>query len=227
MKGNKFERVEQKYILTKKEYINIQKLIKEYFHKDIYYESKISNIYFDNNNCDLLIDSLEKPIFKKKIRLRSYGEDNILYLEIKEKYKGTVYKRRTKLTKDEYNNYLINKKIDNNKQIMREIDYYINYYKVHPYIYVAYDRLSYYAKNNEDFRITFDSNLRYRFNNLDISNNQLTTKYFDNDKYIMEVKSLNSLPLWFTKYLSINKIYPQSFSKVGSIYKKERECRVC
>lgn len=226
MKGNIFKRVEPKYILNQKEYNDIQALLNEYFEKDIYFESKIANIYYDNDNSDMLIESLEKPLFKKKIRLRSYGENDIVYLEVKEKYKGTVYKRRVKLTKDEYNDYLINKKITNS-QIMKELDYYINYYHLVPYIYVAYDRLSYYATSDSEFRITFDSNLRYRLNNLEISNDKETKKYFDNNKYIMEVKSLDSLPLWFTSYLSQNKIYPKSFSKVGSIYTKERECRVC
>ena len=92
MKGNIFKRVEQKYILDGDEYQKIQILIKEHFLKDIYYESKIFNIYFDNDNNDILINSLEKPIFKKKIRVRSYEEakndGDTVYFEIKDKYKG-------------------------------------------------------------------------------------------------------------------------------------------
>ena len=228
MKDNIFKRVEQKYILSKWEYDNIQKIINEYFLKDRYYQSKIANIYYDNDNNDMLITSLEKPIFKKKIRVRSYGEDDSIYFEIKEKYDDIVYKRRVKLLMNEYNNYLIGNKISNsNQQIMREIDYYVNYYKIHPYVYVAYDRLSYYSKDDFNFRITFDNNLRYRFNNLDCCCDEDTIKYFDSDKYIMEVKCLNSLPYWFVKYLSSNKIYPTSFSKVGSIYMKERGFNLC
>ena len=222
MKENIFKRVEQKYILSKDEYDKIQKMIDEYFNKDIYYESKIRNIYFDNDNNDMIINSLEKPMFKKKIRLRSYGEDNKYYLEIKEKYKGIVYKRRVKLDRDSYDNYINNGVISDN-QIMREINYYVNYYDIHPYIYLAYDRLSYYSKNDENFRITFDNNIRYRLDNLDINCDDDTKKYFDNDMYIMEVKCLDSLPIWFIRYLSSNKIYPSSFSKVGNIYIKERE----
>ena len=224
MKGNKFERVEQKYLLNQDEYDHIQTLIKKYFDKDRYYQSKIYNIYFDNDNNDLLIDSLEKPIFKKKIRLRSYdgiNKNDNLYFEIKEKYKGIVYKRRIKLTVNEYNKY-INERIIPDKQIMKEIDYYINYYKVHPYIFLAYDRLSYCGKDNPEFRITFDTNLRYRYDNLELIDTNNNQNYFKDNKYIMEVKTLDSLPCWFVNYLSVNKIYPRSFSKVGSIYEKER-----
>ena len=227
MKGNKFARVEQKYILDNNQYKKMQQLIDNYFLKDIYYESKISNIYFDNKNNDLLINSIEKPLFKKKIRVRSYGEKDTMYFEIKEKYKGTVYKRRVKLSKQEFDNYLNDGIIPSDKQIMKEIDYYVKYYKLEPYMYLAYDRLSYYSIEDSEFRITFDRDLRYRYDNLSLDIDKDNMNYFKDKKYIMEVKSLNSLPLWFVKFLSENKIYPQSFSKIGSIYVKEREMVLC
>lgn len=221
MNDNIFKRIEQKYILSKSEYKKIQKLINDYFLKDKYYESKIFNIYFDNQNNDMMINSIEKPIFKKKVRVRKYGNDNKVFLEIKEKYRGMVYKRRIELTDNEYERYICNNKI-NDKQIMREIDYYIDYYKLKPHMFLAYDRLSYYAKENSRFRLTFDSNMRYRFEDLNLKDNGKNKKYFEGDEYIMEVKTVNSLPIWFVNYLSENKIYPRSFSKAGSIYIKER-----
>ena len=123
---NVFKRIEQKYIINKKEYDDIQEIISKYFLMDIYYESKIYNIYFDNDNRDIIINSLEKPVYKKKIRVRSYGipnDDSLVFFEIKEKYKEIVYKRRVKLSLLEYNNY-INKGImpNHDNQIMREID---------------------------------------------------------------------------------------------------------
>ena len=226
MKGDKFARIEQKYILNEEEYRKIQKYIKKNFLKDKYYESKITNIYFDNYNNEMMINSIEKPPFKKKVRVRSYG-DGYYYLEVKEKYKGIVYKRRIKLTKEEFDDYM-NKGIIpniNNKQIMNELDYYIKYYGIKPYIYVAYDRLSYYSKDDTEFRITFDTNLRYRFDNLCLSDEYENREYFNEKKYIMEVKAMGSLPYEFVRYLSHCKIYPGSFSKVGSIYMKERESK--
>ena len=114
-----------------------------------------------------------------------------------------------------------------NKQIMREIDYYIKYYKLKPYIFVGYDRLSYYLKEDKNFRITFDTNLRSRTNNLKLKDSKDNKMYFDSNMYIMEIKSLYGLPLWFTNVLSSNEIFPTSFSKVGNIYKKERGMEVC
>ncbi len=220
-----FKRIEQKYILSKIEYDKMQKIIDKYFLKDIYYDNKIYNIYFDNDNKDIVINSLEKPRYKRKLRVRSYGipkNDDTIYFEIKKKYNGMVYKRRVMLTLLEYNNY-INKGIlpGRDMQIMKEIDYIIKYYKLHPYMFLAYDRLSYYCKNNINFRITFDSNLRSRYDKLELNNSNLDELYFENNNYIMEVKCINSLPMWFVSYLSDNKIYPVSFSKIGNIYGKE------
>lgn len=225
MGNNIFKRVEQKYILSFKEYKLLQKMIRERFNKDKYYKSKIYNIYFDNDNNDMIINSIEKPIFKDKIRVRSYSEvkddDDIVYLEMKQKYKHVVYKRRVMMTFKEYNDYINNHVIsDNAGQIMKEIDYYINYYKVFPYMSVMYDRVSYYSKEDENLRVTFDSNLRSRRCNLGLCDDKIDEKYFDDDMYIMEVKGINNLPKWFVDVLSTNKIYPRSFSKVGSIYIK-------
>lgn len=223
---NVFRRVEQKYILSKKQYELLQDIIKSKFKKDKYYKSKIYNLYFDNSSNDMIINSIEKPLYKEKIRVRSYNEvknkDDIVYLEMKQKYKSIVYKRRVMMTLFEYNKYIRSGKVSKKDgQIMKEIDYYIKYYKANPYVFVAYDRLSYYAIDDINFRITFDNNLRYRFDDLGLYDSKLDKKYFDNDMYIMEVKSMNNLPLWFVEVLSLNKIYPQSFSKVGNIYVKE------
>lgn len=226
-----FKRFEQKYLLTEEQFLSLTNVLNEYFEKDKYYNSKIYNIYFDNDNYDIIINSIEKPKYKDKIRLRSYKEpksNDIVFLEIKQKYKGIVYKRRISLTLKQFNNY-VNKDIlpykDN--QIMKELNYYIKYYHLHPSIFVAYDRLAYYCREDENFRVTFDTNLRSRTVNLKLKDTKDNKLYFDKKRHIMEVKCLYGLPLWFTKILSENRIYPISFSKVGSIYKKERGLNIC
>lgn len=203
----------------------------EYFEKDKFYKTTIYNIYFDNDNNDLIINSIEKPMYKEKIRLRSYGIPNInsvVFFEMKQKYKGIVYKRRVDLTLKEYLKYMKRNIFpSDNVQIMREIDYYIKYYNLKPYIFVGYDRLSYYLKEDKNFRITFDTNLRSRTSDLKLKDSKENKMYFECNMYIMEIKSLYGLPLWFTNVLSKNGIFPTSFSKVGNIYKKERGMEVC
>ena len=106
-----------------------------------------------------------------------------------------------------------------NLQIMKEIDYAFKFYRLLPVIYISYEREAYFLKDNEDFRLTIDTNLRYRENNIDFKSNEYGELL--SDKHIMEVKSLNSYPIWFVKILSENKIYPSSFSKYGEAYKQK------
>ncbi len=223
---NIFKRVEQKYILTKSQYLSLQDIVNEHFKKDIYYQSNIYNLYFDNTNNDMVINSIEKPPYKDKIRLRSYNEpkqSDQVFLEVKKKFEGTVYKRRLSLTLQEWEDYH-NKNIlpTHDLQIMKEIDYEIKFFNLKPTFFVAYDRLSYYSKDDENFRITFDTNLRSRSTDLKLKDTKENKPFFDEEIYIMETKSLYGLPLWFTEELAKYKIYPSSFSKVGNIYEKER-----
>ena len=225
---NFFRRVEQKYVLTEDEYHKLFSEIKQYIEKDKYYQSTICNIYFDNESDDLIVKSMEKPIYKEKVRIRSYNTPNIndhVFLELKGKYKGVVFKRRVSVKLGELYKYIKTGEIPDtsNKQIMNEIDYIIKKYNLKPKIYLAYDRLSFYDKNDINFRITFDSNLRSRNNNLKLELGD-GGKLYNTDKfYIMELKSLTAIPLWFIRILSRLKIYPKSFSKYGNIYCKNKE----
>lgn len=224
MYDNVFERVEQKYLITEKQKNKLLNRLKDNIKKDKYFETIICNIYFDTENNDLIINSIEKPIYKDKIRLRSYSVPSLedpVFLEIKNKYNGIVGKRRIKLTLKEFYNYIDNHIYDKENQIMKELDYYIKYYKLIPKIYIAYDRHCYIGKYDKKLRITIDSNLRSRKDNLKLELGDNGQKYFDEDIYILEIKSLGAIPLWLANALSDLKIYPTSFSKYGKIYVRE------
>lgn len=141
---------------------------------------------------------------------------------MKKKYKNIVGKRRISLKLKEFYNYYNNGVIPNsNKQIFNEIDYCFKEYKLKPVVYLAYDRLSYYDKTNKNFRITFDYNIRSRKEELLLELGDYGNKFFNDNMYLMEIKTLDSLPLWFIKELSDLKLYPTSFSKYGNIYKTD------
>lgn len=230
MYENIFKRVEEKYLLTKKQYDLLFKSISAYIENDQYYETVVCNIYFDNDNNDLIINSIEKPIYKHKVRLRSYNIPKLnddVFLEIKFKYKKMVGKRRIKLKLQDFNNYIEKGIYDYDSQIMREIDYLFNLYKLKPTYYIAYNRKSYREKNNKNLRITIDTDLRSRRDRLSLSLGDDGELYFDKEMYIMEIKTLGAMPLWLVRCLSDLKIYPVSFSKYGSIYKKDEGKIIC
>lgn len=230
MYQNIFKRVEEKYMLTKEQYIKLFERIEKEIEKDKYFETTICNIYFDNAENQLIIDSMEKPIYKHKVRLRSYGVptiDDDVFFEIKFKHKKVVGKRRIKIKLRTFNKYLTEGKYDKNKQIMKEIDYLFKLYNLKPAYFIAYDRKSYKGKDNENLRITIDTGLRSRTEDLNLELGDKGKYYFSEEKYIMEIKTLGAMPLWLVRSLSELNIYPVSFSKYGSIYKKDKEEIVC
>ena len=218
-----FRRVEKKYIMTKEQYLAIKEMILEKMIEDSHGKSTICNLYFDTNEYELIRHSITKPIYKDKVRLRSYNLptlDSKVYLEIKRKYEGIVSKRRIEMTLDEYYNF---EKINNhceNKQILNELNYYFNFYKLNATMFLSYFRRAFYAKDNIGFRVTFDSNIIARNYDLKIENGIYGDYILDKDKYIMEIKILDAIPLWFVKILDQFNISPCVFSKYGEAYTK-------
>ena len=230
MYESKFNRIEQKYLLTKEQYQELFRCIDDFIEKDKFYSSKICNVYFDNVNEELTTHSIEKPLFKQKVRLRSYGVpslDDDVFLEVKTKYKSVVTKRRIKIGLKEFYEYFKGDKKNLKKQIMSEIDYLFRYFDLKPFYFLAYDRKSYHGRDDNELRITIDENLRSRRNDLFLEKGDEGNYYFDNEIYIMEIKYLNALPLWLVQRLSDLRIYPTSFSKLGSVYKKNRRENLC
>ncbi len=227
-----FSRYEKKYLLDTKTYEYIIHRISDYMVPDKYSKNgefyNIANIYFDTPDDALIRASIEKPVYKEKLRLRSYGVpelDDKVFLEIKKKYKGLVNKRRTKLRLYEaYAMTIENEKLEikdyMNPQVLKEIEYFLQMYDLYPKVYLAYDRRAYFAVDDSDFRVTFDTNIRSRREDVGLENGNHGEPLIGNDVWLMEVKSSMAVPLWFTKILSEALVYTTSFSKYGTEYKK-------
>ena len=218
-----FRRVEKKYILTAKQYEKISNILKDYVVPDEYGKSTICNIYFDTENYDLISNSIMKPFFKEKIRLRSYNtpnEESTVFLEIKRKEDGVVGKRRISMKLSDFNKYLKDRKSINNSntQIKNELDYYFGRFDLEKKMYISYDRVAFYGKEDRDFRITFDSNVKAREYDLSLNKGVYGENVLPRDKYVMEIKTLSSIPLWFVKVLNECEICPCGFSKYGEGY---------
>lgn len=227
-----FNRIEKKYLLTKDQYEEILKILPLYMNKDKFNENDkkylISNIYYDTQNDDLIRQSLQKPIYKEKLRLRSYGpkhDDDFVFLEIKKKFNGLVNKRRTKLTLRDANEFIQNGTLSNiesymNPQVVKEIEFFLKQYKVQPKVYLSYERLAYFAKDDDDLRLTIDTNIRADRKNLSLKNFNIGDKLLDDSNFfLMEIKSSKTMPIWLVNVLSENEIYATSFSKYGKEYK--------
>ena len=222
-----FNRYEKKYMLTRQQYEAIRQRLEPYMEKDQYGLHTIRNIYYDTEDDELIRTSLEKPKYKEKFRVRCYGEPNAesdYFLEIKKKYKGIVNKRRIVMKPQEAKAYLENgEKPREQSQIFREVDYVWNHYQLIPKVYLAYDRIALFGKEDAEFRVTFDQNIRSRDFALTLEKDTETTKLLKDGYYLMEVKISNAMPLWFVKILTELEIHSTSFSKYGNVYRRNLE----
>ena len=238
MDNKVFDRVEKKYLINKTQKNKILREIKKNMSKDGYHKSEVFNLYFDTDNFDLIIQSIDRPIFKEKLRARSYGGYDRVFLEIKTKMRevddnNTGYKRRVMITHDDFRDLLYRNlsvyelaarsiETKHDLQIASEVDYLIQHFDLKPQILVMYDRESYKGDNN--LRITFDEQLSYRDTNLGLFRENHDKIYFkDRKNIIMEIKAHGSFPLWLVELMSRNRLYPQQFSKIGKIYEKIRK----
>ena len=194
-----------------------------YMNEDKYFKSTIRNIYYDTSNFLLIRNSIEKPNYKEKIRIRSYetiNEFDDVFVEIKKKSDKIVYKRREVLPYNTAKSFFENKCIPNDSQISKEINYAINFYKdLKPMVYLSYERLAYIGKEDKDFRITFDKNIMYRCYDLDLTKEPYGKLILPENLVLMEVKTVMGYPRWLLDFLGNNNIYKQSFSKYGNVYK--------
>ncbi len=220
---NTFKRYEIKYMITDRQKEIILSHIAPCMKLDKYGRTTIRNLYFDTDNFRLIRRSVEKPIYKEKLRLRSYSlasPDSNIFVELKKKYKSVVYKRRLVLPENEVMAAFENDTpLPVRSQIGDEIEYFREYYKnLHPKVFLSYEREAYYSLDGSDFRITLDDNIRYRTDDLSLCSPPDGKAILGEELVLMEVKTSGALPLWLTSALSSNKIFKTSFSKYGTAY---------
>ncbi len=218
-----FKRYEEKYLLTKTQYLAMRLGMAAYMKPDAHPRYSISNIYYDTVNYDLIRASLEKPVYKEKLRLRSYGvpgaRDNV-FVEIKKKYDGVVYKRRVTMPMQRAAAWLGGTAASDGSQIGREIDWFLRIYRPEPKVMIAYDREAFAAADGGELRITFDTALRARENDVDLCFGDHGVPLLPDDLILMEIKIPGAAPLWLSKLLSENRIFSTRFSKYGTYYQQ-------
>lgn len=223
-----FQRYEKKYRLNEEEYRRLFERLQGELLPDRFEKSTICNIYYDTPDHQLIRRSLEKPVYKEKLRLRSYGvpsvEDNV-FLELKKKYRGVVYKRRIDLPLFEAEELLAHDCTGLEKsQIGREIAWTAHHYEgLSPAMYLSYDRTAYVGREDSRLRLTFDSRILWREEALRLEEGVWGTRLMPPGDRIMEVKIPGAMPLWLAHILDEEEIYPASYSKYGNAYRMAME----
>lgn len=217
-----FARHEVKYRVPAEIYPELMKKMGGLLVPDLYPESHVLSIYYDTENNDLISRSLSGPAYREKLRLRSYGipgKNTMVFPELKKKYLGVVYKRRAMMPLCEAELFL-NRGIyaGEESQIVRELAYFRDFYHPQPKLFIGYDRKSFMGAEQNDLRITFDNDIRFREDHLSLLEGDEGTPLDIGGDYLMEVKAQDAIPFAIVRTLSELGLYPDSFSKYGTIY---------
>jgi hypothetical protein len=227
-----FNRYENKYMIDLSTYWKLQKRLSDYMEPDAHNRRgaaySICNIYYDTPDSNLIRTSLQKPVYKEKLRVRSYGavkSEGKVYVEIKKKFCGLVNKRRSGISLKAVKEFLrtgIKPEITAgmNEQVINEATYLLSHKRLQPAVYLAYDRVAWFGTGQHDLRISFDSNIVTRRTDISLSSPVYGEPLLNPNLRLMEIKVAQSIPLWLSHLLSEYRIYPASFSKYGREYEK-------
>lgn len=219
-----FKRLEKKYLLSAAQYERLMEELRGHIEPDRFHRSTVCSIYYDNDSYALIRRSIDAPVYKEKLRVRSYGvpeADGRVFVELKKKYRGVVYKRRVGMRADEAGLWLSGAcPAPKDSQIVREIEWFMHENAPVPKVFIACERTAWTARDNGELRITFDEDIRFRETELDLTAGSHGEPLTEPGQVLMEIKLPGAAPLWLAHMLSSLELYPAGFSKYGTVYKK-------
>jgi SPX domain protein involved in polyphosphate accumulation len=217
-----FQRYEIKYRISRFQQHQLLQLMRCYMVADEHGKSIIQSLYFDTPDFLLARRSMEHPVYKEKLRLRSYGipkAGDEVFMELKKKFDGVTYKRRLALPSREMNRALLKGEPLTDTQIGHEIDFCRGrYQELRPALMLSYRREAWYGKDDRDLRITFDDTVLWREDNLNLTSGIYGSPLLGTQEVLMEVKVSSAMPTWLVQFLSAHHIYKTSFSKYAAAY---------
>lgn len=222
MNNATFQRHEVKYLVTEQQRRFVIRAMEDRMRPDEHGESTICNVYYDTPDFRLIRASLEKPVYREKLRLRSYGPalpEQEVYLELKKKCRDVIYKRRISLPEREAADFLRGQAPAPACQIGREVAYVLQFYgNLNPSVYLSYDRTAYFARDDGDLRVTFDRDIRWRADGLTLTDGPGGEQILPPDQTLLEIKTGGALPMWLVELLREGEIRRTPFSKYGMAY---------
>ena len=217
-----FQRYEFKYLMNVHQQQAVLDAMAPYMVPDEYSHSSIRNLYLDTPDFRLIRRSLERPVYKEKLRVRSYGRaggTDAVFVELKKKYHAVVYKRRISLPQDQALACLNRTRPWPDSQIGAELAYVADFYRpLRPTVFLSYERDAFHDAADPDFRVTFDTEIRYRQDNLTLDSDTRGIPILPPGQVLMELKVSGGLPIWMARILSEQGVFKTSFSKYGTAY---------
>ncbi len=225
------QRYEFKYLISAEQETFFRRRLEEHMQVDQFGLTSIASLYYDTPDYRLINRSIEKPKFKEKMRLRSYGlatDSSPVFLELKRKAYGIVYKRRVQSTIPLVEKFFAREgDVCAGGQINHELTYFRDFYgDLAPACLIIYDRTAFFEPGG-DLRLTIDNDPRYRTEDLDLRISMEGTSLLPEGWSILEIKVQGAMPLWLSAVLDEGHIYKNSFSKYGAAYQNQMKKTMC
>ena len=205
-----FKRYEIKYLLTDEQRGRLAREMESRMVADEWGPSTVCNVYYDTPSHLLVRRSAEHPDYKEKVLIRSYGiahEGDPVFVELKKKFDGVVYKRRASMEAGRAQALLAGQG-DPHDQIERELDFTCRRYGgLVPSFYSGYDREAFYARDDREFRMTVDRRVRSRTHDMVLTATDEAEQFLDDGLSLLEVKAAGAIPLWLVRFFSAERIY--------------------
>ena len=233
-----FKRIETKYIVAAEELSALLADLKEYLAEDDFPRSTITNIYFDNQDFQVIRDSIDRKNGREKVRMRTYvahpTANSRVFLELKKKDKeGVGHKYRIASDLQSVLQFMENDRTTNatvdDKELIDELtSLKKRYTALSPKMYIYYERYSLKEKHSLEgypqtkVRVTIDQNLIYRDYDVTMLEDRYGRDLVGEGKVIMEIKAPGEQPVWLQEIIKKYELEPTSFSKYGTAYRKSQ-----
>ena len=216
-----FQRKELKYLLDAPSLYRLREAVSRHLLPSEFGTSQVNSLYLDTRERSVIARSVEKPLYKEKLRIRWYRSGSLAtaseaFVELKKKHKGIVYKRRLAVSPQTAIGFSRGSGLGGS-QIAREIEAARQRMgDLLPSALVICRRTSFGSDGEGELRITFDEGLRV----LDLFDGGQTVYPLEPGQVVLEVKGANAHPFWLVDALSAERAYPVAFSKYGAFYER-------
>jgi len=224
---------EYKYIVPVSQLDELRTAISPFVDVDPYaagspaHEYTVRSVYFDTHQFDFYFEKVDGFKIRKKLRIRGYNDqkgDDIVFLEIKRKFKEPIEKNREKLdfetVKELLNESGFTRSNGDGLGITQGINgaarflYHIYSQNLKPVVLVIYEREAYIDRFHQDMRLTIDKNLRsVPFPGIEDLFDESTAMPALEEKFIFEVKFHTNFPFWLRPVVGRLGLMRQAASK--------------
>ncbi len=222
----RFNRYELKYILPYKQYQRVLQDFKGFLRPDKHAGAegvyRISSLYYDSPDLSCYRNKIDGIKYRRKLRLRVYKDSDmtVAFVEIKQRINRTVQKRRICLPMDVATALCAGRDINithldqTDQETASEVLYLVKALSLRPQCIISYHRKAYEGSRYEHgLRVTFDTHLKYRLNNLDVTVPSKDRFFLPPDTVVMEVKANERVPVWLTSLFGLHQCNLQRVSK--------------